>query len=326
MTMMTDKIFATGGGWNGDGLHGEQVTTAADILEKSGLDFEVEGRPVLVPGPNGEAQRVPGYKAITRKDTGHVFSIRSEAYGILQPKFALNVLDEAAGQGACIYTSAGAIDGGAKMFVTARIPQEIRIGKEDLIKPYLSVINSFDGSTAAIVKALSFRQICRNTFMRSLRSEHETEFRVLHTSNVQAKLRVAMNAMAAAGYTFQKLGETYQAMGRTRFSERDMVDMTKVLVPADDESEISTRTRNARETLVTLYEIGKGQREFADIRGTAWAAFNAVTEYVDHLRPTRGKTVAQEEESRLESAWFGSGAHLKERAFDYLTQRAQLTI
>lgn len=43
---------------------------------------------------------------------------------------------------------------------------------------------------------------------------------------------------------------------------------------------------------------------------TAWGLLNAVTEYVDHERRARSP------EYRLDSAWFGQGAVIKQRALD----------
>ena len=43
-------------------------------------------------------------------------------------------------------------------------------------------------------------------------------------------------------------------------------------------------------------------------RGTAWGLVNAVTEFVDHHRRARSQ------DYRLDSAWFGQGAQLKQQA------------
>jgi len=81
--------------------------------------------------------------------------------------------------------------------------------------------------------------------------------------------------------------------------------------PADGSN---SRARNVRDTLYNLFERGKGQ-EIPAIRHSSWAAFNAVTEFVDHHRSTRGRTDHERGSNRLDSAWFGSGNRLKQHAF-----------
>ena len=51
------------------------------------------------------------------------------------------------------------------------------------------------------------------------------------------------------------------------------------------------------------------------IRGTAWAAFNAVSQYTDWQRPTRGPSDAKRDNNRLASMWFGDSAAVKRRAW-----------
>ena len=48
----------------------------------------------------------------------------------------------------------------------------------------------------------------------------------------------------------------------------------------------------------------------ASASGTAWGLLNAVTDYVDHQRRARN------EDYRLDSAWFGMGASIKQKAFE----------
>jgi hypothetical protein len=48
------------------------------------------------------------------------------------------------------------------------------------------------------------------------------------------------------------------------------------------------------------------------VAGSRWAMLNAVTELVDHER-------GRSDNTRLESAWFGTGAALKNRAVELLS-------
>jgi len=66
----------------------------------------------------------------------------------------------------------------------------------------------------------------------------------------------------------------------------------------------------------SLYE-GQGRGSTLDsAQGTAWGLLNAVTEYVDHERRARSN------EYRLDSAWFGQGAQIKQRVLEAALQLA----
>jgi hypothetical protein len=63
-----------------------------------------------------------------------------------------------------------------------------------------------------------------------------------------------------------------------------------------------------------LFEDGQGQ-SLPQVRGTLWAAYNGVTEYVDHrvLFGRNGRPLP--EDRRLGSVWFGEGYRIKARAY-----------
>jgi hypothetical protein len=64
--------------------------------------------------------------------------------------------------------------------------------------------------------------------------------------------------------------------------------------------------------VVGNFEAGRGS-DLAAARGTWWAAYNAVTEYLSHAR---GRT----EDGRLNSLWYGEGAQLNARALQNALQ------
>ena len=65
-----------------------------------------------------------------------------------------------------------------------------------------------------------------------------------------------------------------------------------------------------------LYEGHGRGAELMAAKGTAWGLLCAVTEFVDHERRARSA------EYRLDSAWFGAGSVLKQRALDQALQLA----
>ena len=65
-----------------------------------------------------------------------------------------------------------------------------------------------------------------------------------------------------------------------------------------------------------LYDGNGRGAELDSAKGTAWGLLNAVTEYVDHEKRARS------DEHRMDSALFGQGANVKQRALDYALQLA----
>jgi hypothetical protein len=63
-----------------------------------------------------------------------------------------------------------------------------------------------------------------------------------------------------------------------------------------------------------LFEAQGQGAELTAANGTAWGLLNSVTEFVDHERRARSQ------DSRLDSAWFGQGAAVKQRALDHALQ------
>ena len=66
--------------------------------------------------------------------------------------------------------------------------------------------------------------------------------------------------------------------------------------------------------LMSAYRQAPGQ-DLPTAQETLWGAVSAVTYYVDHIRPSSG--------DRLDSAWFGVGAALKEKAWQQALEQTE---
>jgi hypothetical protein len=76
--------------------------------------------------------------------------------------------------------------------------------------------------------------------------------------------------------------------------------------PLDDPSKLpNVRALNRVQKL--YHGEGRGSR-LCTAQGTAWGLLNAITEYVDHEKRARSN------DYRMDSAWFGQGASLKDKA------------
>ena len=99
-------------------------------------------------------------------------------------------------------------------------------------------------------------------------------------------------------------------------SHESMNFFLKVLCQTDScvDPAMGLMNERALKKVQSLYDgQGKGS-ELASAHGTAWGLLNAVTEFVDHERK------AKNQDYRIDSAWFGAGANLKQRALEHAMQ------
>ena len=79
----------------------------------------------------------------------------------------------------------------------------------------------------------------------------------------------------------------------------------------------AARMQKSRWAARWCFETGLGNQQ-PQVRGTLWAAYNGVTEYVDHCVSVVGKRrkrPATTPDRRLRSIWFVDGHYTKARAY-----------
>jgi phage/plasmid-like protein (TIGR03299 family) len=180
-------------------------------------------------------------------------------------------------------------------------------------KARLLMTTTFDGSGATINKATMTRVVCNNTLDAAL-SDKKATIRTRHNTKFNADRVRAELATIAAGFEHYKA--MAEAMVAVDVAPDDISKFFKGLldIPFDaKQDDISGRKMNQFRALSDAYRatIQEGTQA-----GTAWTALNAVTRYVDHDKATRGG--ANQDEARVLSANFGSGATMKARAVELL--------
>ncbi len=134
-----------------------------------------------------------------------------------------------------------------------------------------------------------------------------------------AQQRQIVAAREALGLTFRYMGEFQTEAERmldTAMTDTQFTALVRDLWPVSEQASLRTRNSTARRDTELTY-LWHDADTNAPIRGTRWAAYQAVTEYLDHYTPVGPKRDAVR--VRAERAISDASTGLKTRAFDLLT-------
>jgi phage/plasmid-like protein (TIGR03299 family) len=300
------------------------VATSEEAIERAGLDWEVGMTPIYMnvgQQDNSSFTPVPSYNAIYRKDTGESLGIAGGRYTPFQNRHAFAMLDSTTEDpGGPKYEVVGSFRGGRMVWALLRVPTDIIITPNDVVNQYLLAVNCHDGTHSFSIQYVPRRFVCSNGLQMALR-QASYSFKARHTENIATKVHEAQQVLGIVKKTGDYLREVYPKMLEYHPSETELTrylnDLLSVPEPApagavnfDELADIiSTRKANQVMAVRQYYHEGPGQ---AEVVGTAWGAYNSMTGWVDNVRPSEKKSV----EDNAYSTWFGSGARIKEQAFE----------
>jgi phage/plasmid-like protein (TIGR03299 family) len=308
--------------WHGIGRKLPREATVEELVEAAGF-YRVSTAPLYAAGnPNP----VPRMRALVREDTGVVLAAVTERYEVVQAEEIARTLVEAAGGVKAVFTTAGLLGPtGARFWMLARLPRPIRVkGDSSEVHPYLLATSANDGSSPVLLMDTPVRVVCQNTLNGALGGRAESRWSIRHTRSAQYRLSEAAAGFRRLALGLERFEEYANVLASTRFSDRQLRSALDRVFPLPADSKPHPKLESTRENIIRLF--GYEGRGIEGIRGTAWGAWQAFTEQVDHHRSTRRAAGGSERAARLESIWFGSGAELKRRSFEAVAAEAGLRL
>ena len=314
----TDGMMYTGAApWHRLGKNVEGVATAEQAISAAGLDWNVVTEPVYVQG-----KEVPNKVAVVREDTGLVMGIFGDGYQVAQNRGCFGMMDELVMTDEAVYHTAGSIHGGKRIWMLAKLPDDIKVIPGDTIQPYILLTNSHDGSSALRIVLTPIRVVCANTLTVALRAKEGTGFYGKHTRNLLTRAGEARELLGVAKAYFDHFGQQVDELVNTRMTVLEVERYLQELYEFKQDktyAEQDHRVRSAYEG--TLEQLGHPTNTIGGMSGTKWAAYNAVTRYIDHERPVRITGAGlQADDKRLDNSWFGAGVQTRQKAYDLLVR------
>ena len=285
--------------WHGLGTVFSEEVTTAEMLKLAHLDnWNVRLEDVTMPEGFSSDK---GYSFVTRTNPfdntqNDVLGVVGERYVPLQNEdlfdFGDLMLD-----GGGRWETAGSIKGGRQVFGSLALERETVLdpnGVSDKVNTYLLINTSHDGSVAIQASITPVRVVCANTLNLALTSlkgkgkAPKQSFKIRHTATASGKVQQAREALGLANAYMDEFDKLAQKMIETEISKAKFDEIVALAYPAPEkDAKGSFKKYNDKIDQLQAIYVGDYNNTIA---GTAWGAFNALTERLDWYRSGRGGT------------------------------------
>ena len=275
--------------WHGLGQYVSEAMTSEQAIELGGLNYTVEKRPLYAPGWAGTMVEAEGHYGNVRTDTNEILGIVKGRYKIVQNKDAFGFFDAIIDQGEAIFETAGALGKGERIFVTAKLPEDMLVHGERVEK-YIMLTNSHDGTSTIIAGFTPIRVVCNNTLTAALKNL-DNKVSISHTASAESRLKEASRVMGIASKYMDEVNMTFESMTTRRLSDLEMKYFIETVMKngvKEDKSdkEASTRMKNLVDQVYSFAITHPTQTTEAAYR-TLWGAYNGISGYYNFLKDYR---------------------------------------
>ena len=351
--------------WHGLGQYiNKDNLTSSEMLEASCLDWTVEKIPLQVhDAVNDNFTEVPNSYGTFRRENVYEDGIKigtqlvpltrngnmvAGVYTILQNVDAFAFLDELLGDNTLeVFETAGALGNGEKVWILVKIPTSLKMGKtgKDVIEPYICFTNTHDGTGSVQGFLTTVRVVCQNTLNMALGSQKgknktriksdgtmtknsvaaSGSFYIRHTSKVMDRVAVARDGLGLILEEIKVMEVGINKMVNTKMTKKQTTEWFADALDAKvgKKGELTTASKRIMEASVKA--LNHPTNKVDGMKGTAWAAYNALSYTLDHteVQWNSGIKKGTNSEKKIESTVFGKVADKKELAFRMLVDRCE---
>jgi phage/plasmid-like protein (TIGR03299 family) len=264
-----------------------EVTSSSEMLELANLNgWNVRVEDVVM--PDGYSTMNPSFWVVRNHPAdGHsdVLATVGSRYVAVQNEelfsFGDALLDGAR------WETAGSIKDGRVVFGSLALDRETVLdpnGVSDVVKSYLLVHTSHDGSVAVQASVTPVRVVCQNTLNAALKGVKQS-YKIRHTQSVDGRIAAAREALGLANAYLDAFDIEAKELFEASVNDKLWNDIITAAYPKPDKDSKGSfkKWENKIDEINSIY-VGSTN---GMISGTAWGAYNALTERLDWYRTAR---------------------------------------
>ena len=265
-----------------------EVTSSSEMLNLAGLaNWNVRLEEIEL--PNGYTSALtPQFRVVRDHPTDgnpDVLGVVGSRYNVYQNEemydFADSLLDGAR------WETGGSLKSGSVVFGSLALERETVLdanGVSDIVKNYILVSSSHDGTTSLQASVTPVRVVCANTLAVALKGAKQT-FKIRHTQAMDGKVAAAREALGLAHQYLDEFDVMAKAMIETEITDKTWYEIIRAAYPKPEKDAKGSFVKWDNK-VTELESIYRGDTNFM-IADTAWGAYNALTERLDWFRTAR---------------------------------------
>ncbi|MDA3441914.1 DUF932 domain-containing protein [Acinetobacter bereziniae] len=325
--------------WHGLGNQLTQNQPIEVWAQQAGMDWRIESSNVSYMAQNERGQSIimpyEEQRVLYRSDTHAPLSVVSQRYQEVQPMEILNFYKDLTEQSGFELETAGVLKGGKKFWALARTGQTTSLKGKDVSNGYILLATACDGTLATTAQFTSIRVVCNNTLAIALKGQnssagvvkvpHSTKF---DAEKIKQQLGISVRAWEDHMYEMKQLSQRKVTKQEAAAYFDAVFNNTSLSIAEQDDSiiqfyrNVATHANSTAETtkaepngramskVMTMFNGHGRGADLSSAKDTAYGLLCSITEFADHERR------AMSQDHRLDSAWFGAGAGLKQRGLE----------
>ena len=249
-------------------------------------------------------------QGIVRLDNRFPLGIMGNVYTVIQNREALEMFESILDSKEITIEGGGCIKGGKKLWVACRLPNDIQIGDERILR-YIVISWSHNGESslsACFVPYLASKQISLASYVPGIKSSVS----IRHTTNYEQKIKQCSSTMKSAYIFFEKLEQMLQTLNSKTISINEFNQIMDLIYPNPEIPKINkhgelvlTPDQKRKERIKERFQSKKNP-----FGQTKLGAILADAEESDHSK-TKNTRARDQYEAKIDSSLFGSSFNRK---------------
>ncbi len=269
--------------WSAIGKSVEECKNMEQVLQASGLDYEVTKEPVftkvMTPDNKTGFAAIPNRFVTTRNTDGHTYDVVSDKFEVIQNREAFDFVNYMGDD--LKFLKAGETQSGM-VYIIGALPEVNILG--DAFTPNVIFRNGFNGKVKITAAICPLRIVCQNQFNFAFKNTANT-MTIRHVQNAESKLVEARETMKLCADYMQELNAFAERFAAMKLTDQQTERVVKYLFPIPEDTVINSFKRSSLEDARARFIKAINAEDNRNYKGTAWGLINGYTDFITHKEP-----------------------------------------